>query len=377
MKTFMIPGEIVFGADSLDRLSQLKGKKAVLVTGGSSMKRFGFLDKAAALLEKAGMETAVIDGVEPNPSVETVLRGAEEMRRFEPDWIVAIGGGSALDAAKVMWCFYEHPELQFSDIIPVGAMPPLRNKARFVAVPSTSGTASEITAFSVITDTENHIKYPIVSPHMVPDLAIVDPALPATMPPHVTANTGMDVLCHAIEAVASTAATDYTTPLAEQAIALVFQWLPVAYREPDNMEAREKMHDASALAGMAFTNASLGLVHSLAHKIGGEFGVTHGLANAILLPHIIRWNRQFTAAYSRVESRLGGKDLAAAVEELNRQLDIPGSFRQVDEVKIEEKKFMEVLDRMSGNAHSDPCTLTNPGNPQVGDVKELYQKAYN
>jgi alcohol dehydrogenase len=303
--TFSIPRDIVYGENALAKLGTLKGKKAAVVTGGSSRKKSGFLDKAVKLLESAGMQTIVIDGVEPNPSVATVKRGAEAMQKFGPDWIVAIGGGSAIDAAKVMWCFYEHPKLSFEDIIQPGSMPPLRNKARFAAVPSTSGTASEITAFSVITDTKKHIKYPIVAADMVPDVAILDPAIPACMPKAVTANTGMDVMCHAIEAYVSTAASSFTDPYAVEAIKLVIGNLEKAYKKGDDMEARFNMHNASALAGMAFTNASLGLVHSLAHKLGGEFGVTHGLANAILLPYIIDFNRRSTKKYAEVEKALG------------------------------------------------------------------------
>lgn len=374
--SFSIPRDIVYGEGALKRLATLKGKKAALVTGGSSMKKSGFLDKAAAYLKEAGMDTIVIDGVEPNPSVETVLRGAEAMQKFGPDWIVAIGGGSAIDAAKVMWCFYEHPGIKFEDIITPGSMPGLRNKARFVAVPSTSGTASEITAFSVITDTKKHIKYPIVAADMVPDLAILDPALPATMPATVTANTGMDVMCHAVEAAASTAATSFTDPYALEAIRLVFANLPAAYANGKDMDARFNMHNASALAGMAFTNASLGLVHSLAHKIGGEFGVTHGLANAILLPYIIDFNRRSTKKYDGLEKALGIKDIAEEIRKLNRKLDIPATFKDCKEVDFNEAKFKEALDRMSANAHADPCTLTNPGKPTVADVKAIYSAAY-
>ena len=373
---FSVPRHIVYGENALDKLGTLVGKRAAIVTGGSSMKKHGFLDRAAALLNQAGMQTIVIDGVEPNPSVATVQRGAQEMLAFGPDWIVAIGGGSALDAAKIMWCFYEHPQLSFEDIIPVGSMPPLRNKARFVAIPSTSGTASEITAFSVITDTEKHIKYPIVAADIVPDLAILDPALPSKMPPNVTANTGMDVMAHAVEAVASIAATSFTDPYAIEAIRLVFDNLTTAYAKPDDQAARAHMHNASALAGMAFTNASLGLVHSLAHKIGGEFGVTHGLANAILLPYIIDFNRRSSAKYALVEKLLGIADLAEAVRDLNRRLGIPATFKACDEVDFSEAKFKAVLERMSANAHADPCTLTNPGQPTVADVRRIYVAAY-
>lgn len=373
---FSIPRNIVYGEGSMEKLASLDGKKAALVTGGSSMKKFGFLDQADKYLKEAGMETIIIDGVEPNPSVKTVKRGAAEMAAFQPDWIIAIGGGSALDAAKVMWCFYEHPDLSFEDIIEPGSMPGLRNKAKFAAIPSTSGTASEITAFSVITDTENHIKYPIVAADMVPDLAILDPALPAKMPSHITANTGMDVMAHAVEAVASIAATCFTDPYAMEAIKLVLANLETACKEGDNMEARENMHNASSLAGMAFTNASLGLVHSLAHKIGGEFGVTHGLANAIMLPYIIDFNRKFSDKYSMVEKNIGVKDLAEEIRGLNKALGIPATFMDCKEVDFNENKFKEVLSRMSKNAHGDPCTLTNPGSPSVADVKAIYEASY-
>ena len=238
------------------------------------------------LLRDAGIESIIIDGVEPNPSVETVYRGAKEMLAFNPDWIVAIGGGSALDAAKVMWCFYEHPQLKFEDIIEVGSMPSLRNKARFVAIPSTSGTASEITAFSVITDTENHIKYPIVAADMVPDLAILDPSLPECMPPHITANTGMDVMCHAVEAVASKAATSFTDPYAIEAIRLVLENLEQAYTTPHDKTARTHMHNASALAGIVITSYSIH--YTKLYEIGRLFAGSDSIScsNNLILPEL-------------------------------------------------------------------------------------------
>lgn len=375
-QAFSIPRSIIYGENALEHLSTLSGKKAALVTGGSSMKRFGFLDKAISELNKAGMKCIVIDNVEPNPSVETVWRGTKEMLAFEPDWIVAIGGGSALDAAKVMWCFYEHPQLKFEDILPVGSMPPLRNKARFVAIPSTSGSASEITAFSVITDTANHIKYPIVAADLVPDIAILDPTIPAKMPPHITIHTGMDVLTHAIEAYVSTAANSFTDPYAVEATRLVFKYLEVARHSPDDLDARMHMHNASALAGIAFTNASLGLVHSMAHKIGGEFGITHGLANAIMLPYVIQYNAKYTQKYHQLEETLGIDNLIEKINDLNKRLGIPKTLRQCDEVEIKEETFIKVLDRMSSNAVDDPCTLTNPNYPTVQEVKDLYSQAF-
>lgn len=376
MNMFKIPESIYFGENAMDALKALQGRKAIIVTGGSSMKKFGFIAQTQELLGAAGIDSIVFDGVEPNPSVQTVVKGAQAMRDFEPDWIIAIGGGSALDAAKIMWCFYEHPQLSFEDIIPVGSMPALRNKAKFVAIPSTSGTASEITAFSVITDMESHIKYPIVSPHIVPDVAIIDPALPAKMPPHITANTGMDVMAHALEAFVSTVANDYSDPLAMRAIKLVFENIETAYKQGDNMPARDNMHNASTLAGMAFSNVSLGLVHSLAHKIGGEFGVTHGLANSILMPYIIEYNKLSTDKYAEVERYLGLESIENELRALNAKLDIPLTFKEITEVDISEADYLAVLDRMSQNAFDDPCTLTNPGTPTPADVKEIYRRAY-
>ncbi len=375
-QSFKVPGSIVFGEGALEHLSTLKGKRAMIVTGGSSMKRFGFIDQTIAILLKNGIESQVFDGVEPNPSIETVEAGAKAMRAFNPDWIVAIGGGSAIDAAKIMWAFYEYPELKFEDIIPIGSIPTLRKKARFAAIPSTSGTATEITAFSVITDTKNHIKYPIVSGEIVPDVAIIDPALPAKMPAHITAHTGMDVMTHSVEAYASIAANSYTDPLAMESIKLTYKYLKMAYDCGDDMQARYHMHNASTLAGMAFSNVSLGLVHSLAHKIGGEFGITHGLSNAILLPYVIKHNKNFTQKYLEIEKQLGVDNLERALRDLNRLLGIPDSFKEVAEVEMDEGKFKKVLSRMSKNAHADPCTLTNPGNPTVADVEKIYKQAF-
>lgn len=372
---FRVPKDIVFGEGALEYLSTLEGKKATLVTGGSSMKRFGFLDEAKKQLEKAGMEVSIVDGVEPNPSVDTVIRGGKEMAKFEPDWVIAIGGGSALDAAKIMWVYYEYPNTKFEDLV-AGNFPKLRKKAQLIVIPSTSGTASEITAFSVITDTNSHIKYPLVSYEITPDIALLDPALPATMPAHITANTGMDVMTHAVEAYVSSNATSYTDPLAMEAIKLVYNEIVPAYTDGKNMKAREAMHNASALAGMAFTNASLGIVHSLAHKIGGEFDLTHGLVNAILLPYIIEYNKKSTDKYGEIEKQLEVDDIAMAIRSLNNQVGIPATLKEITEREITEEKFLEVLDRMSQNALDDPCSGTNPRVATVEDVKEIYKAAF-
>lgn len=377
MKSFLIPPDIEFKSGSLSYLKSLKGERAALVTGGSSMKKFGFLDKAAAYLKEASIESIIIDGVEPNPSVETVERGKKAMLEFRPDWVIAIGGGSALDAAKIMWAFYEYPELKFEEIIEVGSIPELRKKAKFIAIPSTSGTASEITAFSVITDTQKKIKYPIVSPEIIPDIAIVDPEIPATMPPAITANTGMDVMAHAVEAFVSTNASDYTDPLALRAIDLVYNYLPAAVEDGKDIEVREKMHNASTMAGMAFSNASLGIIHSLAHKIGGELHITHGLANAVLLPYVIEFNYESARAkFEYAEKFLGVESLADTIRELNKEIGIPAAFKDIDWMDFTSEDFEKVLNRMSQNALGDPCTFTNPQKPTVEDMKEIYRKSF-
>lgn len=375
MAIFSVPKEIVHGKDSLAHLKKLGGKKASIVTGGRSMKRFGFLDQVSDYLKEAGMEVQVIDGVEPDPSIKTCVEGGHKMAEFGPDWIIALGGGSAMDAAKVMWVFYEHPGYDFNELVKFN-FPELRQKARICFIPSTSGTASEITAFSVITDTENHIKYPLVSPQFVPDVAILDPALPATMPKLITAQTGMDVMTHAIEAFVSTAADDYTDALAYRAIKLVFAYLPKAIEKPDDLDARTRMHDASTIAGMAFSNASLGIVHSMAHKIGGEFHLTHGEANAIMLPYIIDYNRKGTKKYDELEKELGIADIAEEVRKLNAKVGLTASIQEGKNTVIAEKDFLAVLDKMSERAFNDACTLTNPRKTSPADIKKIYEAAY-
>ncbi|WP_373099505.1 MULTISPECIES: iron-containing alcohol dehydrogenase [Pasteurellaceae] len=373
--TFSIPNKIIHGADALNYLSVLQGKRATLVTGGSSMKRFGFLDEAQSLLEKAGFEVQIIDGVEPDPSIETCIQGGHKMAEFNPDWIIAIGGGSPMDAAKIMWVYYEYPDYDFNELVKFN-FPTLRTKAKLICIPSTSGTASEITAFSVITDTQNAVKYPLVSPDIVPDIAILDTRLPAKMPPLITAQTGMDVMTHAIEAYVSSAADDFTDPYAVAAIRLVFEYLETAVNEPDNMLAREKMHTASTIAGMAFSNCSLGIVHSMAHKIGGQFHLTHGEANALILPYVIRFNRKATDKYARLEALLHIDQLEQAIFRLNRRVGLPRSIRASQNTEIPETAFLAAVDRMSRLAVEDACTLTNPRKPTADDIKAIYKAAY-
>lgn len=286
---FTLPRDIYHGEGTLEVLKTLKGNKAFVVVGGGSMKKFGFLKQVEDYLKEAGMEIELFEGVEPDPSVETVMKGAEAMRKFEPDWIVAMGGGSPIDAAKAMWIFYEYPDFTFEQAVVPFGLPELRQKAKFVAIPSTSGTATEVTAFSVITNYSEKIKYPLADFNITPDIAIVDPALAQTMPDKLVAHTGMDALTHAIEAYTASQSSNFTDPLAIKAIEMVNENLFKSYG--GDKDARNLMHEAQCLAGMAFSNALLGIVHSMAHKVGAVFHIPHGCANAIFLPYVIQYNR--------------------------------------------------------------------------------------
>ena len=302
MARFTLPRDLYHGKGTLEVLKTLKGTRAMVCVGGGSMKRFGFLDKVVSYLKEAGMEVELFEGIEPDPSVDTVMRGAEAMTKFQPDWIVAIGGGSPIDAAKAMWIKYEYPEITFEQMCVVFGIPELRKKARFCAIPSTSGTATEVTAFSIITDYEKGIKYPLADFEITPDIAIIDPELAETMPQKLTAHTGMDAMTHAIEAYVSTANCDFTDPLAIFAIKMIQSDLIDSYN--GDMSKRASMHNAQCLAGMAFSNALLGIVHSMAHKTGAafeDFGahIIHGAANAMYLPKVIAFNAKDETAKKR------------------------------------------------------------------------------
>ena len=375
MARFTLPRDIYFGKIAMENLKTLDGKKAIVVVGGGSMKRFGFLDKAVSYLKEAGMEVKLFEGVEPDPSVETVMRGAEAMREFEPDWIVAIGGGSPIDAAKAMWAFYEYPDVTFESLCIPFNFPKLRTKAKFCAISSTSGTATEVTAFSVITDYSKGIKYPLADFNITPDVAIVDPELAQTMPQKLVAHTGMDALTHAIEAYVSTVASNYTDALAMKAIEMVTAYLPSSYK--GNHESREQMHDAQCLAGMAFSNALLGIVHSMAHKTGAAFSegnmkgqhIPHGCANAIYLPYVIKYNahdQRASERYADIARMLGlqgnsdkalTESLCALIDKMNTKLNIPHTLK---EFGVDEAEFLNKVDEIAANAVADACTGSNP-----------------
>lgn len=398
MNRFTLPRDLYHGENALEALKTFTGKRAVICVGGGSMKRFGFLDKAIAYLQEAGMEVKVIDGIEPDPSVETVMNGAAVMREFQPDWIVAIGGGSPIDAAKAMWIKYEYPETTFEDMCKVFGLPKLRTKAHFCAVSSTSGTATEVTAFSIITDYAKGIKYPIADFEITPDVAIVDPALAQTMPKKLVAHTGMDAMTHAIEAYVSTAHCDYTDPLAMHAIKMIQRDLVNSYN--GDVNARNEMHNAQCLAGMAFSNALLGIVHSMAHKTGAVFAdfgahIIHGAANAMYLPKVIAFNAKNPEAKQRYGTiadtmNLGGSNddekvalLIAALRKMNDDLNIPHCIKNYgadsypcEQGFVPENVFLERLPEIAKNAIGDACTGSNPRIPTQKEMEELLKCCY-
>ncbi|MCI5728641.1 MAG: iron-containing alcohol dehydrogenase [Clostridia bacterium] len=396
MGRFTLPRDLYHGKGSLEMLKTLGGKKAILVVGGGTMKRMGFLDKAVSYLQEGGMEVKLFEGVEPDPSVETVMKGAAAMQEFQPDWIVAMGGGSPIDAAKAMWAFYEYPETTFEDLITPFSFPTLRQKAKFCAIPSTSGTATEVTAFAVITDYAKGIKYPLADFNITPDVAIVDPALAETMPAKLTAHTGMDAMTHAIEAYVSTMNCNYTDPLALHAIKMIHADLKKSY--DGDMDARDRMHDAQCLAGMAFSNALLGIVHSMAHKTGAAFTgghIIHGCANAMYLPKVIKYNsKDATAAerYAQIADflALGGNTveekvdlLIAELRKMNDALNIPQAIKnygpggvKAETSIIDEKEFLEKLPTVAANAIGDACTGSNPRQPSQEEMEKLLKACY-
>ncbi|HAU86416.1 MAG TPA: butanol dehydrogenase [Lachnospiraceae bacterium] len=380
---FTLPRDIYYGENAIDNLKNLQGKRAVVCVGGGTMKRLGFLDKVVSYLKEAGMETELIENIEPDPSVETVMRGAKVMQEFKPDWIVAMGGGSPIDAAKAMWIFYEYPELDFDKLFALPEFPALRKKAKFAAIPSTSGTATEVTSFSIITNYDTGVKFPIADFNITPDIALVDPALAESMPQKLTAHTGMDALTHAIEAYVSTSQTVFTDPLAIKAMIMVKDNLLASYNQ--DKSAREQMHYAQCLAGMAFSNTSLGIVHSMAHKTGAAFStghIPHGCANAIYLPYVIQFNaKACKGRYVDIAKFMGltGTDdelvdkLCDMIQDMNKALNIPLTL---EEFGVKEDEFKEKIAKIAELAVGDACTLTNPRKITPAEMQKLFECTY-
>ncbi len=408
MQWFKIPDKIYFEFGSIQYLEHIKDVNKVFIVTDKSMVQFGYVDKILYHLNKRvnKVSTNVFSQVEPDPSFNTLKKGLEAIKAFEPDLIIALGGGSPIDAAKGMWLLYEQPDVdmqslsqKFLDIRKrTYKIDRLGSKAKLLAIPTTSGTGSEVTSFAVISDTEKNMKYPFADYALTPNIAIIDPDFVMTVPPSVTADTGLDVLTHAIEAYVSVLASDFTDALAEKAIKNVFKYLPIAFKDPSNREAREKVHNASTMAGMAFTNAFLGINHSLAHKLGAQFHISHGRSNAILLPWVIEYNGVSSPSkvtifpkydhyiahekYQAIAKMLdlpsstpeeGVKSLANAIRNLCKEFNVPLTIKDCG---IDEKEFLSVVDDLAEKAFDDQCTTANPRYPSISDMADLYKKAY-
>ena len=410
MQWFKVPERIYHEMDSIQYLQKLPNVQRAMIVTDRTMINLGYVERVENQLRKRRNQVMIeiYSNVEVDPSVETVLDGANEMEKFKPDTIIALGGGSSIDAAKGMWLFYENPQVNFEDLRlkfmdirkRIYKYPKLGKKAQLVAIPTTSGTGSEVTSFAVITDKEKNIKYPLADYELTPDVAIIDPQFVMSLPSSVIADTGLDVLTHGIEAYVSVMATDYTDSLALKAIQMVFEYLPKSYKSENTSEreeAREKMHNASCMAGMAFANAFLGINHSLAHKLGGEFHIPHGRANAILLPYVIEYNSQipskFTSfpkykyfvadkKYAQISKVLGlkantieegVKSLVEAIRNLLKELNEPMS---IEECGIEKEKYFNAIEKLALQAFDDQCTSANPRLPLVNELVEIYKKIY-
>ena len=408
MQWFKIPNKIYFEAGSLGYLEKMPDITKAFIVTDEGMVKLGYVDKVLYYLRKREkyVHSQIFAEVESDPSFETIKKGVEMMNNFQPDVIIALGGGSPIDAAKGMWLFYEHPDadiegmkLKFMDIRKrTYKFPKLGTKAQMVAIPTTSGTGSEVTSFAVITDKEKNKKYPLADYELTPDVAIVDTDLVMSLPKSITADTGMDVLTHALEAYVSNMASDYTDGLAEKAVELVFKNLRDAYNDGSNKYAREKMHNASTIAGMAFTNAFLGVCHSMAHKIGAEFHLPHGRINAILLPYVIKYNgvddpTKFVSfpkyeyyvakhKYAEISRRMnfpaftddeGLESLVREVDKLRADVGIPKSFKDAG---IDEKEWLAKVDILADRAFEDQCTSANPRVPLVSEIKQILLDSY-
>ncbi|WP_333627550.1 iron-containing alcohol dehydrogenase [Sphingobacterium siyangense] len=376
MSKLFVASEVFHGAGSLSELKNLSGRKAIIVTGGQSIKKSGTIDRTINYLKEAGLETVVFDGVEEDPSSATSFRGAAVMADFEPDWIIGVGGCSAIDVAKMIWVFYEYPEANFEAMTQPFNVPTLRKKAKFIAIPSTSGTGTETTGLAVTTDREKGIKYPIVSYELTPDIAIVDGEICATMPANITSNTGLDALTHCVEAYASNIEDNYADVLAKGGLEIVFKNLEEAVRNPTNIKARQNMHDASFMGGLAFNNAWLGIVHSLSHQVRALYGIPHGAANAIFLPNVIRFNQTATTRYpdsAKLVGKYSAEGLAQEIEKLRAAVNNLGSLKAFG---ISSEDWEKNLEYISNNALQDPCTGFNPRKPSLQDLKDLYNACY-
>lgn len=378
MRPMKIAGkELMFGRGCLAHLETLKGTKAVIVTSGDILDKTGILPLVRKHLENVNIDSITFYDVEPDPSFSTIMKGATVMKEYQPDIIIAVGGGSAMDAAKGMWIYYENQTLTtLAEILPPNQFPTLRNKALMVCIPSTSGTASEVSRSIVVTDDVTGFKYGLGNMEMMPDIAICDPIVTASMPGFLTASTGMDALTHAVEAWTSNRSNYVSDILALPAIKDIVSNLELAYQNPDNLDYRELMLNASVVAGMAFTNVSLGIVHSMAHTLGSYFHVPHGVANAMLLPYVIKFNSRNADAkqrYQELSDACGVESFIDRVLEMNKNIKIPATLKEFIKNDVE---FDNKLDELAAMSLKDGCTKTNPVIPTFDEFKEILHAAY-
>ncbi|MCP3031537.1 iron-containing alcohol dehydrogenase [Halobacillus sp. A1] len=381
MSRFTIPRDIYFEENALEVLREFEGKKASLIIGGGSVKRNGNLEKIQEHLAAANIETEVLEGFNTEPTFEMVKQGAKDLESFQPDWIIGIGGGSAMDSAKAIWLFYENPDLSFEDAIKPFELPRLRTKAKFAGIPTTSGSGSEVSNLSVVADETTNVKYPLADFELTPDVAIIDPVMIEELPKHIAAYTGMDAFTHSIESYVAKPRTLYTDILALGSAEVIKDNLLASYQ--GDQEAAKQMHSIQAMAGMAFANAVLGNVHSLAHKSGPTFGIPHGYANAIFLPYVIQFNRAVVEdRFAEIARRIGleGKtdaeltdSLVEYIYQLNKDL---GLATTLQDFGVSEEEFNKHLDTMAKNAMEDPCTGTNPRETSEEQMKELYKASF-
>jgi acetaldehyde dehydrogenase/alcohol dehydrogenase len=385
LKTFSVPTKIHFGFKALEYLSKLKCNKVLIVTDPFMIKS-GLIERVTEQLEKTNIDFEVFSDIVPDPPLEVIVEGIKALDKANPDIIIALGGGSAIDASKAIFYFEDMVKRKLN-------LKVCEKKIKFIAIPTTSGTGSEVTAFSVVTDRKKNIKYPLVDEYLIPDEAILDGSLVKSVPSTITADTGMDVLTHGIEAFLSTDASDCSDALAEKAMKLVFRYLPKAYKNGDDEAARERMHNASCIAGMAFTNASLGINHSMAHILGAKFHIPHGKANALLLPYIIEFNANIQSEFTKNQTyaahryakiailfglpasndRVGVRNLINAIKTLNKNLGIPS---RIKDIGIKQKEYEAEINNMALAAYEDGCTATNPRKPNIDELKELFKKIY-
>ncbi len=382
MWEFTSPRKILFGEDALEYLKEIEGNKALIITG-KTVKKLGFAEKVSKYLEEAGLQTKTFDEVEPEPSIETIVKGAKLAKEYGPDWLIGLGGGSNMDAAKAIWVLYERPDMEVGAISPLEKLG-LRNKAKLICIPTTSGSGSEATWATIITDSAGRTKLELASKELVPDIVILDPQFPKFMPPRLTSDSGMDALVHSMEAYVNQWRNDFSNAMAIGAIKIIFEYLPRAYNNPDDIEAREKMHVAATMSGLAFGNSQAGLAHSMGHALGAIFKIPHGRTVGMLLPYVIKYNVGKTAElYVEIAKSIGIQantnqkyieTLIQAVKDLMEKVSVPFSIKDMG---LDWKTFASELDELINRAMVSSETITNPRIPDEEELKRLFTYAFN